>query len=705
MIGDLTSLTTDICTQIANECSVVLYGTADDALGRLKNVRHFKAGSNSQNEKLEKLFLTYSFDAVVMFSPAMMRKPDWSSENAWLHTVFELCKSSKIERVIYVTLDVTQLEAQETSSHDDYEILLREDTGRLCLFYGQYMNLTVLKIPYLYDAQNIKYPLSQFLQIAHSSERLYFAYAPDTKIDFLSMRDFTQLLLRVLDSSRGGEYTAQADKTLTLQKLGEALCAQKSSLKLVYNDETVGIRLPRLRQQDGGKVREDFGWIAKDMLLDEMPALYSGYSPDANSKRPTLFERIKRLYKHISSNAPLRYLAVTALFVFFAALNIVASSSADFSFIDFHLVFVALIGTVYGLNCGIYSAVLVCISTLASFIIGGTDAQIVFYNMENWLPFVFYLIVGAVLGYMHDNLDAKIRYTKREYDVLEGKYTFVKTAYEDMLLTKAEMKKQIIGANESFGKIYEITKQIDKKLPSEIMFATLKALESTLENNSVAIYMLDAKSSYARLAVCSYEISATLLKSVNLSKYSAIMDDMTEGEVWCNTSALAGYPSYCANIYDNGSPVYLIFIYNVSFQQMSNYYVNQIKILCGLSQNAFIRGLNEYKGIQTQSCVTGTELLKPEYFAELIKTHDEMRQKHLADYLLCRVQTQAKNVQQLNDLLLANMRMSDTAGLDADGTAYILFAQATANDFGGIAKRYAAGKITLLPAEGGDFKG
>lgn len=686
----------------AQDQRLVLYGTMGSPLKKIKNVRCYPVDAGDYEADVKKLFRTYSFASVVVFSATLMQKSDWAKENALLHKIFELCRVNAVARAVYVTLDVMRLTARTTGSCADYEMLLREDTARLCKFYAQSMELTVLRLPYLYDPADIRYPLRPILQAAHDSNRLYFAYGPATGIEFLSMGDFTALLVRVLDASPGGEYTVHTGAPGTLETLGDALTKEKPELTAVFNDETVGLRLPRLERAEQGSARADFGWFARENFFAELPALYAGYKP-IPPRPKTLREKLLHLNTVIKNSKPLRYLAVTLLFFAFEALELATGSHADFAFIDCPLVYVTLIGTVYGLNCGMYAAVLVCLSLFASRIMQGTAPEIIFYNLENWMPFVFYLFIGAVLGYMHDNTNARIRYTEQERGVVEQKYRFIKGAYEDMLDTKSALKKQLLGAHESFGQIYEVTRRLDQDLPQDVCREALAAMENTLDNHTAAIYMVDKQCRFARLVVCSREIHDSTSRSLCLAEHTEVLAGLREGEVWANREALPGEPAYCAGIYEGDALAYLLVLYTASFAQMGMYYVNQIKVLSGLCKSALLRALRYERGIQAQRCVTGTELLKPVWFQKLLTSHVEMQKDHTARHILIRVTAEGKTLEQISALLMVNMRASDFAGMDAAGAVYVLLAQAGAADFPAIQQRYSRHAITAELVEEGEL--
>ena len=148
-----------------------------------------------------------------------------------------------------------------------------------------------------------------------------------------------------------------------------------------------------------------------------------------------------------------------------------------------------------------------------------TPWQLVLYNIQNWLPFACYFLLGAICGYTRDKHDDAIVYAKEEYEILEDKYVFLNDLYLNVLKSKEAFNSQIIGYKDSFGKIYSVVKKLDSKLPEEVFYEAVNVLEEILKNYFVAIYSVDKSKIFARQNVCSRNCLEILPKSINLIDY------------------------------------------------------------------------------------------------------------------------------------------------------------------------------------------
>ena len=80
--------------------------------------------------------------------------------------------------------------------------------------------------------------------------------------------------------------------------------------------------------------------------------------------------------------------------------------------------FVVLIGTVYGLNAGVLSAVLASVSLTAGYLRQSTTLMLLFYEPANWLAFIIYFVVGASCGYVQLRNTETARFVQEENELL-----------------------------------------------------------------------------------------------------------------------------------------------------------------------------------------------------------------------------------------------------------------------------------------------
>lgn len=58
--------------------------------------------------------------------------------------------------------------------------------------------------------------------------------------------------------------------------------------------------------------------------------------------------------------------------------------------------------------------------------------------------------------------------------------------------------------------------------------------------------------------------------------------------LWVNRGFLPGHPMYAAGVRQNGSLVVLICLYTANEEQMTLYYQNLFRILCGVVETALV---------------------------------------------------------------------------------------------------------------------
>ena len=151
-------------------------------------------------------------------------------------------------------------------------------------------------------------------------------------------------------------------------------------------------------------------------------------------------------------------------------------------------------------------------------------------------------MVGSITGYISNKKNDAIVFQKREYSLLRDKYLFLSDVYHGAVENKGEFKRQILGFQDSFGKIFDAVQKLDSELPESIFFEGLKVLEDILENQTIAIYTLDSWQRFGRLAVCSNRMLTRLTKSVSIDKYQKIYETIHKGQIWKNEQLEPEFP-------------------------------------------------------------------------------------------------------------------------------------------------------------------
>ena len=112
--------------------------------------------------------------------------------------------------------------------------------------------------------------------------------------------------------------------------------------------------------------------------------------------------------------------------------------------VDFRLAFVMLIGTVYGLNAGVFAAFLASLSLIFGYFRQGMTLVLLFYEPSYWLPFLVYFIIGASCGYVQLRNTETSRFIQNENNLLRQRLQFTQELYEDTLAAETVLERSIL---------------------------------------------------------------------------------------------------------------------------------------------------------------------------------------------------------------------------------------------------------------------
>ena len=140
-------------------------------------------------------------------------------------------------------------------------------------------------------------------------------------------------------------------------------------------------------------------------------------------------------------------------------------------------------------------------------------------------------------------------------------------------------------------KIFDITRKLDVIHPQELFLKRLQVLKMFWKIKALDLHTESGEG--LRTATASAR-KQEYPHSLKLSGYTAAMEVLEKDEIWVNRDFLKNYPMFMAWIRRNGALVMLICIREAKREQLSLYYLNLFKILCGLVETALLRAL-EYQ--------------------------------------------------------------------------------------------------------------
>ncbi len=657
------------------------------------------------SEDFERLLYAYAPDAVWYFSGYADGGDGLANEREMIENLVRRCASCAVGRLIVVS-SVNSLRYTLSESTDDFGKKIYDSEQSfdcaqmeaLVQFAAERngVQCVIIRAPYIAKMFNRGNYLGRLFETIADGKPLQLPCRASQRVDFLSNHNLTELLISVTEETmaQGGVYTALSGYRRTCGELGGELqkCAAEASIS--YEDASCSFVLNE--DAEARKLRQDYGFIASDDVVGDLPLLYGAYQ-SARSKKPGLRQRFAAFFSALSE--PVRKLA--ELIILFALVQLLLRYTADsvyFRYVDLRLFFVVILGTTHGMLIGALAGLLECVSLLFDYAKIGVTGAMLFYNMDYWLPFAIYLMAGSITGYVSAARSQKLHFAEEQARTLREKYRFLNSVYLSVIENKETYKRQILGYKDSFGKIFDAVEKLNSATPASIFMNGIETLEHILDNHTIAIYIMDDYQKYGRLVACSREMSTRLRKSLNIGACREMYEVVRNRETWKNTSFREGLPAYAYAIVEGDAVRLLICIYEASSSQMDLYYMNLFTILCHLIRLAFMRALAYQNAIEREKFYPGTEILLPEYFVIELDSQRKMAEAGVASYLLLDIHTD--DFTETGSRLQSMIRHSDIIGNGTDGKHYLLLTQTDREIFRIIGDRLTQSGIDYTIAEG-----
>ena len=651
----------------------------------------------SWNELLQHLEQAYEFDRVVYLSNFLTPHTDTVGDIELLRSVFRACMGRRVQ-LLYVAGPAGAEGAVDAAGRTGKGIIARA-ANDLCRHYAAHegVQAKILRVPFLYTASAaLEDPFFAPLFDACLTGSVALQGSEDAAFPLLCAEELAVLVRRIFDSWDASFETLDVADTFhhTSGEVGEALKAMFPGLVVAYGD-SAGYALPV-----SDIVRVRYGWFQRYDLLRDLSTIQARWDAGRAGKVNPLRAAIDRIQMH---TLPIKCLETGVAWILFEVLDHLFSQSAQLNVLDYRLLYVVLIGTLYGLDFGLFAALLASVGLAVSFFTQyGYTFQGLFYEPSNWLPFIAYFVVGAVCGYVQLRNSEAIKVERGQNELVRNRNTFLTQLYHDAIEDKRTYKRQIVGRHDSFGKIFAVTQELDVLNPRDIYRKCCELMGEILENDSVAIYHVSG-GTFARLVAASPVIAEDATRSLSLEQLLPLLGGEGRSNLWVNRKLTPGLPMFGYTIERDGAPAVLIFVRRAAENQMTLYYQNLFRILCGLVESALGRAFDYEAVTQDKRCVDGTCVLKQEAFGQELAAEQALADGKMGSFLLLRVVPGMEPVGELVGAIGSAIRESDAAGLVDGDVLYLLMRQAKACDLPIIRKRLSAKQIAVELVDGEDI--
>lgn len=303
-------------------------------------------------------------------------------------------------------------------------------------------------------------------------------------------------------------------------------------------------------------------------------------------------------------------------FIPFFMLNNRMTDSAYFTNLDPYLLYVLVFAIIYGQQQATFSAVCAVAGYLFRQMYQRTGFEVVLdYNTYVWIAQLF--ILGLIVGYMRDQIRMIRRESLEMEEHLTGQIADLQEINATNVRIKAAMEQQLIGHQDSIGKIYQITSRLEQQMPD-------------------------------------------------------IYQELAERRVYINKAMAEEYPLMATAIYEEEEIRLIIMVWGLNWEHMTLGEANFLTVVSYLIQNAVLRAQRYIKALEEARYREGSEILEPEAFESLVRAYEHAQGRNLTQYTLLCVSEQPERYKKICSDMRGLLRSTDYMGMRADEKLYVL---------------------------------
>lgn len=611
-----------------------------------------------------------------------------------LVAILEQIKEKK--KIWFILLSSTEIASdgvQENPENATSLTILNRSLIQSCEQYVQYyqnnfgLNTSIVRVPFVYGSHENFSLLYKTLEECIHNQKVVGLLNKDILCDFLHAEDIADFIQRLLSEKYHQDYRffqLGSSSPITFEELTKSIIKNLPKTKFSFPVNSTCATKPI--QDDLAKA--ELNWAPMHVLTDDLPSLVNDLQK-TSTQRKTCFNTIQSTFS--ARPMLLKWLELILGGAVMQGLVYLTGTFLQFKYIDFRLLYVILIGSAYGIRFGLMAALIAGASNLYSWYQLGLDWELLIYHVENWLPFALYLIAGSVTGYLWDKKENETNFANKQRALTQEKYAFLYNIYEDTRKTKNQLREQLIGYRDSYGRIYTITRELDSLNSNDVFLKAVNIIEDVMENETVAIYSLDSSTRFARLEVCSTTQVESTPKSINLADFPEAFNKIKSGEMFINTALLPTYPSLIAPIIKDQQPLGMIFIWKRTFEQHSMYYENLFKVLSGLIESSLVRAVLFREANLSKWYLPSTRILDANVFKDTLKIKIEMQNRNITRFQLISIDKGDTSWEDFSSVLEKGIRTTDYAGLlnESDSICYVILSQAEESSIDMIIERLA----------------
>lgn len=526
----------------------------------------------------------------------------------------------------------------------------------------------------------------------------------DDRISLLYESDAVEFIYRVAKfrNNHFNLYNISSGEELSLRSLADEIASNMPGVVTVEQTGQTG----RRTVLSSDRYVSEFGGISCCRHEDVIGKITSFIARNSYiflnnlDKKPTFWQRFKNKAGWFIE-ALIPFLENIIVFVPFFMINNRAVGNQYFSKIDFYLIYVLIFAFVYGQQQATFSAVLAVAGYVFRQAYDKSGFEIMLdTNTYVWIAQIF--ILGLAVGYMRDQIRKLKKESSNEKEYLTMQLKDIQDINTTNVRVKDALEEQIVNQNDSIGKVYTVTSSLEQYSQEEVLFRAADVISKLMKSKDVAIYTISQDGEYGRLFSATSRKARSLGNSIKYQNLGEMYETISQGKVYVNRALNESYPLMAnAILDDNGNMRTMIFIWSLSWENMTLGQANQFVVVTSLIKNAVMRANRYLEALEETRYIEGTKILAPAAFEGLVKAFQNAEREGLSECVILRIFTNQGLYPTAARALEDKMRDTDLLGEMEDGSLCVILANTTPGDAQFVRERFmTAGYLSEIVEDG-----
>lgn len=305
-----------------------------------------------------------------------------------------------------------------------------------------------------------------------------------------------------------------------------------------------------------------------------------------------------------------------------------------FSKVDFFLIYILLMAAGVSIGNGILAVMLSTAVNIGYLCSQGYSFAAVIGSYSIVVLFLYRIIIALFVSYWILRSENRRKEIQEQLEDITQEYDMLAEINQTNIEVKKIFEDRLINYKDSIGKTYNIVSELDVLDPEQIVEASLNVIHRIMGVDDISIYRV-ASQKYCHHIVSSFSGERTLGNTIQLENYPEFDKTLEDQDIFMNDEIKSDLPRMAAPVYAHGKMIYIIMLWNMKFDQVTQYQKNLFMVLSKIIAGSMEKAVIYEQDAHDIKYYPETDIMRESYFAKLLdKTN---KKEDAGNYTLLRV--------------------------------------------------------------------